>query len=783
MKKTLLIALAALALAVSCAKEADTGFSGAKVASQDEFTAYIVAPENEVETKLVLDNDLHLWWNSYGGDPISLFSGNTHSQYVSTFIQYTVENSRQPNYAVFTKREDISEYNLGYTLDKNYAVFPYDQNNTLSADGVLTTNIFGTYHMAAVTKDASDKILYFKALCGYLVIPFYGSGVIDKIVFRGNNGEIIRGMASVRLEYGKDPEVSMLSGGETEIVFENCNWEMQYTASTLRLSLPPVTFTKGFTVVLTDIAGNEHYYRTYQERTIQRNVYNTMDAQEVRGALYSRWESVEDAQASLDELYTRMAYPAYYYSTPDDFGFLANMYSNDVESADLILPDTGYNWFSVCAGYMRSSGYRNYIIRLYEPLRFAREATRIIAGRQDYSSNQASYIEGQARALRAYAYMVLAENLSFGARDLGAACVPVIDENVTDPASAAPASVEEVYGFIMNDLAHANVCLQGFSRSSTAQIDQTVVYALMARLSLSRGNWQEAMNYAAVAAAAFTPASIAEVSVPSFMDISEHNWIWGYDMTPEVAANYPFATTSSWLRSFSENAYSAAVNVYASINNILYDLIPETDVRKGWWINNEYQSPLLDGLTWGEASGNDIVYYENGDKCAFYPYVNVKFGCNPVGTKENAEDMPLVRVEEMLLIQAECAARMGDYGRAQSILADFVCNYRDPAYNVDDRGLSLLDEIWFQRRIELWGEGFGRPDMIRLGKPMVRFLPYKASNVPEYFCFNLPAFDQRMVLPLPNYLLNQYPNWPANYTEGDQTAPFMGEDLRDGVTD
>jgi hypothetical protein len=34
--------------------------------------------------------------------------------------------------------------------------------------------------------------------------------------------------------------------------------------------------------------------------------------------------------------------------------------------------------------------------------------------------------------------------------------------------------------------------------------------------------------------------------------------------------------------------------------------------------------------------------------------------------------------------------------------------------------LSLEDEIWWQRRVELWGEGFAFGDIMRLEKPIVR---------------------------------------------------------------
>ena len=34
--------------------------------------------------------------------------------------------------------------------------------------------------------------------------------------------------------------------------------------------------------------------------------------------------------------------------------------------------------------------------------------------------------------------------------------------------------------------------------------------------------------------------------------------------------------------------------------------------------------------------------------------------------------------------------------------------------------MSLEDEIWWQRRVELWGEGFAFNDIMRLEKPIIR---------------------------------------------------------------
>jgi hypothetical protein len=125
----------------------------------------------------------------------------------------------------------------------------------------------------------------------------------------------------------------------------------------------------------------------------------------------------------------------------------------------------------------------------------------------------------------------------------------------------------------------------------------------------------------------------------------------------------------------------------------------------------------------------------------FLPYTNVKFGMNTVGGTLNDDDWPFMRVEEMILIQVEGLAKSGSPAQAKAMLEDFVRTYRDPAYSADASGRSLEDEIWFQRRVELWGEGFSNNDTRRLNKPLVRFHGGEESNVPEAFRFNMTADD------------------------------------------
>ena len=296
-------------------------------------------------------------------------------------------------------------------------------------------------------------------------------------------------------------------------------------------------------------------------------------------------------------------------------------------------------------------------------------------------------------------------------------------------------------------------------------------------------NWTEAASDAALAASGYLPASMAEVSQPSFYSITEHNWIWGYDMTTDLAQTNPYATASSWIRSFSGDGYSAATQVYSCINNILYEKIADSDVRKGWWVNEELESPLLANITWGGVSGNDVASLEiENVKLPFLPYTNVKFGMNQIGGTNNDEDWPFMRVEEMILIQAEALVRSGNREEGQQMLEDFVQEYRDPAYTAEAGGRTLEDEIWYQRRIELWGEGFSNNDTRRLGKPLVRFTDAASSNVPAAFRFNMAADDPWWLMRFPKSETNT--NLAiVNNSGGTRPVQDQFPELRDGVTD
>nr|MCR4994261.1 RagB/SusD family nutrient uptake outer membrane protein [Bacteroidales bacterium] len=183
--------------------------------------------------------------------------------------------------------------------------------------------------------------------------------------------------------------------------------------------------------------------------------------------------------------------------------------------------------------------------------------------------------------------------------------------------------------------------------------------------------------------------------------------------------------------------------------------------------------------------GDAIATYADdaGNKLPYAPYTNVKFGMKTgAGSVVNANDWPLMRVEEMILIQAEGLAKSGNEAQARTVLENFVKGYRDSGYKSTSGGRSLEDEIWFQRRVELWMEGFSIADCRRLNKPIVRFHKGVDSNIPAAFRFNVAADDLWLNMRFPTTETDTNAGI-VNNEGGSQPVAEQNGELLDGVTD
>lgn len=499
----------------------------------------------------------------------------------------------------------------------------------------------------------------------------------------------------------------------------------------------------------------------------------------------------ERLDATFAGMFTMMGQPYAVFGTSseraDDFGFISAAISQDYEGADMVSNDNGYNWFSTALELSsRNADYANPYMRYTLPYRQIGVANDIInAVDLSVASDETKAQVGQAYAIIAFDYLSLAPYFQFTyaiAKD--EPCVPIIADSL-DATNNPRATVAQVYELIISKLNTAIELLEGYVRSDKTEIDQQVAYGLRARAYLEMCEYEKAAEDAAKAMEGYTPASMSDVSVPTFCDLAEENWMWGIDITDDMVSSYHYPTSPSWLCAFTGDGYGPYCDVVPCINKLLYDKIPSTDVRKGWWLDENSHSDNWASITWAGATGDEIasLIVEDSKLAEYGPYTNIKFALKSgAGSTINNNDWCLMRVEEMILLRAEALYKAGNTSAAQSAVETFVKTYRDPSYSFTAGGRDGLDEIWFQRRVELWGEGFFAADAKRLQKPIVRFHEGEDSNYPDAFMFNVAADDGWLNMRFTTSEMN------TNFGIVDNTGgsiPVSGQngELRDGVTD
>jgi len=231
--------------------------------------------EEGSDTKVYIESDLSMHWTA--SDRISVFTTSTNDQ-------YSFSGSTGDTKGDFAK---VSSGSSGSLVSTNYAVFPYNASTSLTSDEKLRITLpavqnyaestFGisANTMVAVTSGPSDTHLAFRNLCGYLVVKMYGNSIVKSVSISGNNGEKLSGNATVTAKYGQDPTLVFDSdAGETITV--DCGDGVALGADAADATefwfcIPPVSFSKGFTVTAVNTVNGSAKVKTSVSRNVQRN--------------------------------------------------------------------------------------------------------------------------------------------------------------------------------------------------------------------------------------------------------------------------------------------------------------------------------------------------------------------------------------------------------------------------------------------------------------------------------------------------------------------------------
>lgn len=458
----------------------------------------------------------------------------------------------------------------------------------------------------------------------------------------------------------------------------------------------------------------------------------------------------------------------------NDFGYPSLMMFFDHNGLDLVSTDVGYNWNGNNLDYTDRLVTSNETQILWNDMYTTIKACNTVIASIDAETTDptSQYYLAQGLATRAFSYWVLAQTYQFNyVGNESKLCVPLLtQENIEESAkSGVPRStVADTYALINSDLTSAISLLSsaltaGIERPDKRYIDLAVAYGLSARVNLTMQNWTEAVIAAdnAIAKSDAVPSSLEEASNPSFWSADESNWMWGIIVAEtDAVVNSGIVNFPSHMGSF--NYGYANFSGGKQINKALYEAIPSDDIRKGWWLN---AGKLSDNLSKEEA--------ETIDGYGYVAYTQVKFGPykNEMKTSTNASDIPLMRIEEMYLIKAEAEAMSGADGK--STLETFVTSYRNPSYSCPaSDAVSIQNEVYFQRRIELWGEGLNWFDIMRLGKDVDR----RGGNFQASMVFNIPAGSDILLWRIPETEIEAN---PALETEDNNPSSSIPEPVAD----
>ncbi|MHA7830683.1 MAG: RagB/SusD family nutrient uptake outer membrane protein [Flagellimonas sp.] len=417
----------------------------------------------------------------------------------------------------------------------------------------------------------------------------------------------------------------------------------------------------------------------------------------------------------------------------DDFGHKGYDIYGDMLAGDMALSVSTYGWyraditeFQATQDFTRTRNYMPW--RFY--YRIIRSANLVIdaLGGNDVvpELEENKYLMGQAKTLRAHAYFYLTQYYA-NSYDPSAEILPIYDS--PDDLNGPKVTTAEIYALMEKDLNESISLLDGFTRGSKSQVDKTVAQAILAYVLASRGDsHQEVMNLTneVIENGGYTLMNSEEV-LGGFNDLNTSGWIWGVDLTVDTGLGLV-----SWWGQMDLYTYSYAwAGDAKAIDANLYAAIPADDVRK-----QQFAEPI------GEYT--DLMPLNK-----FYDPNKVIGGQANITT-----DYVYLRVAEMYLLHAEAAAKAGDSGTAQTILKALLSERLPNTAYVDGlNGQALLDEIYLQTRIELWGEGKSYLSLKRNQGTVVRG-PNHLSNVGVPINFD----DERLTFEIPQSEIQNNPS-------------------------
>lgn len=438
------------------------------------------------------------------------------------------------------------------------------------------------------------------------------------------------------------------------------------------------------------------------------------------------FETVENMELAINGVYKCMTQQYSYFGQGYNGEGTIKYYLGNYGGNNFNLSNTG-NVYLVNNSYHINDNSTWILYPWYYYYRVIGNANAVIVYGPDAQGDEEmkNFIIAQAKVVRAYCYMMLSQRFhyrwSLGKSDEAKNGNGLILRLDTSTDGMPVSSANDTYAQIVKDLTEAIPVLEKeyYKRNQSSEnfkVNKDVAYAVYARAALIKGDYSTALTYAQKAREDYALMNTDEYW--SGFNTPNSEWIWSsYGAVSETLHYYSF---------FAYMAYDANTstcrNYPRNMSKLLYEKIPETDIRRDMFLDPEdFSYSKSTGLA---TSGSDL-YKKAFAKFTDLPatakicaYQQFKFQClDGVGVGH----LNHFRASEMVLIEAECQYQLGNESAAQDLLEELlVSTGRDPQYSCTKTGEELFEEIKFYRGVELWGEGFEWFDLKRWNDPIDR---------------------------------------------------------------
>ncbi len=282
MKMRLVVAMATLVAFISCQKNEE------RLTSASDIGVLYATIEDANTTRTTMDENNNILWSE--GDQIVAFMKSSYGH------KYQVKPSFVgKSYADFSmvSSGNGSDLSAGNEWEHNVVYYPYSDvieclktgehyvlGVALPSEQSYVPESFGNGAMAMVAVSGDNNIT-FRNVLGGMKLQLRGTQKVVSITLQGKNSEKLSGAATVTAYIDETkPALTMASGASTSVTL-NCGSGVQLNESTATefiLALPPVLFSKGFTVTVTDSDSKTYTVETDKANTVLRSSLLTMPA-------------------------------------------------------------------------------------------------------------------------------------------------------------------------------------------------------------------------------------------------------------------------------------------------------------------------------------------------------------------------------------------------------------------------------------------------------------------------------------------------------------------------